>query len=99
MKTLDSAFSNKYRLGKVVINGVEFYYSNIRIPRNEVPDGFTKYEVRESDIGGGGASIERGWMRNVAATLLTDQRIELDQHTCLGRKDYYTEIETLEWLS
>ena len=99
MKTLDSAFSNKYRLGKVVINGVEFYYSNIRIPRNEVPDGFTKYEVRESDIGGDWATIERGVMVNFAATLLTDQPIELEEHTFRGRKDYYTEIETLGWLS
>ena len=55
--------------------------------------------MRESDIGGDWATIERGVMVNFAATLLTDQPIELEEHTFLGRKDYYTEIETLEWLS
>lgn len=97
MKALNPAFISKYQISGVKVNGKEFYYSPLRIPNNETPDGFTRYEVRDSDDGTEWATIEKGVMVNFACTLLTDEPMELERHIFWGKDDYYTDIESVEW--
>ena len=63
--------------GGIVAEG---YFSNIRVDRRTLPDGWFAYDIRESDEGGDLATIEESYvMVNHFGTFLTQTKLKLPQ--------------------
>lgn len=84
MKELHPDFICDYEVGKAEINirgveePIEVYFTELRVPNFEVPEGFFKYEVRGSDKDGSWATLENIRVCvNFVATILSDKEIPL----------------------
>lgn len=96
-----SDFVCDHEIGIAKVNGIEVYYTELRIKKEEVPAGFFKYEVRSSDYGPEWATIEKWVGVNHCATILSEVEIPMENHEEYevdGKKrvDDYTEIKTCE---
>ena len=79
------------KYNKIEINGMEFLYSICRIKREDIPEGWFKYSVRQADLGGDLATIEPRVLVNHEMDLLS--KVELD----FG-EDGYIEIEDYNFI-
>ena len=74
MATIED-FRKKYCEGTVTINGKEYPYSQTRIRKADIPEGWHRYQVRWSDDWEDWATIEPFVMVNHAADILSEEEI------------------------
>lgn len=96
-----SDFVCDHEIGIAKVNGLEVYYTELRIKNEDVPEGFFKYEVRSADFEPRWATIEKWVGVNHCATILSEVEIPMEEHheyEIMGkpRVDDYTEIKEYE---
>lgn len=95
MKNIDYKTRKEYALrkGMIEIYNTQFngWLTDYRIPDDEVPKGYVKYEIRHSDYDDMiFATLEKRVVVNFAATFLTDKKNLL-------KTKKYEEIEDWDW--
>lgn len=64
-------------MNKIIINGMEFLYSDSRIPDKDIPAGMFRYSVRSADGDyGEPGTIEKKVLVNFEMDILSDKELD-----------------------
>lgn len=67
-------------MGIVVVNGAPYLFTNMRIDRETIPDGYYAYDVRGSEGGAGNFSEIKKWvLDNHWGTIIGKKEIPMDE--------------------
>lgn len=81
---------------KVEVMGKECLFSDLRIDRNSIPEGYFKYEIRHSDDNWDEpVEMALGVLVNFYGTLLTKEQFTLEPST--ETNNAYLQIEEYSW--
>lgn len=84
---------------KVEVMGKECLFSDLRIDRNSIPEGYLMYEVRHSDEDWGEpVEIALGILVNFFGTLLTKEPFTLEQSTVTDNAYLWLEDDSWHYL-
>ncbi len=84
----------KQEFEKIEINGIDALFTNNEINRNEIPQGYFAYDIREGDNDNAFSTIEHRVLVNRAGTILTTYKIEMNS----SAPDDYIVIEDINFL-
>ena len=88
--------ANEVEWDTVAVLGKECLFSDLRIDRETIPEGYTMYEVRHSDEDWGEpVEIAIGIMVNFYGTLLTKEPFDLEPSTVTNNS--YLWIDDADW--